>query len=479
MQLTDLQNLELFGKLGAATDAWNRLRGEDNKFASARLGGSSAILLTASGRPLPAVAIDSEEEEPIGSNGALSRGLRYSVDDINWSESATAGLARVLRGEVELSKVALDAAHELTKSGIELRKLQIKDFRKALSGKKGKLLLRAICPAVFDDASALFLTSELIAMLPDIVELQRIALYGRQLFPMKFLNAPGATDYEFSIMEDKGAVAQFTADFSGKVPMVDIGRSPIRRPLRWAWLGCRYSWLELKRWQQARSNGRRLPDFAQARMKGVRQGILKLENTVLFFGGPDGLGLHGVLSSENGIAKNNAGNTLQSLSPVDMLKFMSASVARVVNTTVETPDTIAIGTNNYVTLGTTMFDTGNGPTDKTVLQTLADNLKQFGITEIVRVPELQYRPEVKQFLIDHHKFSAADADKYAGGYQGADVMLTYTRSPEKLAGIVGQDVMQFPPDVTSTETEVKMAMSMGGMEVRYPASADIVLFKAP
>jgi len=475
--IQDPQLLAALGTVLDASNAWDTIRNAETK------NGKGARLLTATGVPLTPVAIDAVEGELIG-NDALkqpvhSRGVRYDVGDVEWSESANNGLYRLLHGEVGLSPIANDAMTALAREGIDLRKMTIPKVREALRSKKAGKILRALCPASLDEASSLFLTTELIAMLPDIVEIQRLPLFGRQLFPMKFLNAPGATDYEFSVMEDKGAVAQFTGDFSGKVPLVDIGRAPIRRPLRWAWLGCRYSWLELKRWQQARSNGSRLPDFAQARLKGVRQGLLKLENTVLFFGGPDGLELRGIVSPENGIQKTAAGNKLNTFSPNDMLKIVSNSVARVVNTAVETPDTIAFGTADYVTLGTTMYDTGQGPTGKTVLQALLENLKQFGITDIVRVPELQYRPEVKQLLIDKHKFSAADAEKYAGGFQGADVMLTYTRDPDKLAGVVGQDVMQFPPDVTSTETEVKMAMSMGGMEVRYPASADIVTFKAP
>jgi len=421
--------------------------------------------LTFTGKPLAPSIVDSQDGEII-THGVTSRGKRWRMsEDITFGSDVGNSLAALRRGDLERSRSAIDTGIDLT------RYKTTGELRKALDGPDGEKVALALCPAVTDDAPGLFLVSELLVHLPEIVRVERQMPLARQLLPMKFLNAPGADGYDFNVIDAYGD-AQWTSNFNGTPPMVGTDRKIIRRPLEYLWMGAQWGLRELWNWQQARSNGLRLPDFATERPRAAREAILRQENLWLMFGGPTGSKIYGVLSPENAIPKSNSAHW-STLSETANLKLIADKVALISATGVEVPTHLYMGVAQYIYYATTMFP----DTQKSLLTILLENLRPLGIQEIVQVPELSYNAALKTALLAK-KYDNETATRYAGGVDGKDAMLILSRNPAKIAGIVGQDVKSLAPEVRSAVTTVTLVMSSGGVEARYPNAHHILTFNA-
>lgn len=429
---------------------------------------------TYSGKPLPRLVVDAAEGEMIV-EGVYSRGRRWDIgDDIGWSADAVQQLAQVCAGFTRRAKSAIDTRLDVASllkhpdGALEALRQRVREDPKwAL----------ALTPAKVDDAQGLFLVGELIHNLPEIVRVERAQPYARQILPMRFLNAPGADSYRFSVIDDYGD-AQWTQGFDGSPPMIGQKRQQIRRPLEYLWMGAQWGLRELMQWQQARANGVRLPDFASDRPRAAREAILRQENLWLLFGGPSNSGILGLLSygsptlSAQKIVVSNSANW-GNLDAAANVKMITDQITAISLDGVELADTILMGIAQYNYYATTQWP----DTDKMILQVLIENLRPLGIKEIAAVPELGFRAPLEAKFLDK-KYDAATAKRYAGGYNSKDCMVVLSRRPEKVAGIVGQDVKTLAPEVRPALTSVTMILSSGGCEVRYPNAHRIVTFDA-
>lgn len=323
-----------------------------------------------------------------------------------------------------------------------------------------------------DAFNNLFVNSELTVMLPDLVEIEKLMPSARDVFPMRMLNAPGAVDYEFRAL-DRRARAEHTATFAGDAPTAAVTSTPIRRPLRWMRSGVKFSWIDIEQWKQARANGSPLPDIVALQTRTAREALLELENIDLFFGNTD-LDITGLLSGNQGINTPNAvANFKNAADPEAAVQALLAGAKRVFTDRFRRDIVIGLGTRDYLYVTTATYLDANGSSaGKSIAAIALERGKDMGVTAILHIPELGFEAGVETYLLGLG-YSAALAEKYAGGLAGKAVMLTMARSPEHARGIVGQDLMQFPPDTTSTETKIQMAMSTGGLEVRQPKALDI------
>lgn len=333
--------------------------------------------------------------------------------------------------------------------------------------------------AALDGLSAIFLQSELTVQLPDLVRVEQQKPSARDILAMRFLNAPGAVDYEFNKFERKGK-AEHTADFRGKVPTASLTRDPIRRPLRWSRSGMSYTWLELQQWSQAKKNGMPLPDFVKEYAEAAREALLELENLDLFFGNTN-LDIHGLLSAENYASAfpTAISNFVNAASPEAAVQLLLTGAKRIFATRRFVADVIMLGTRDYMYITTATYLDSNGTSaGKSIADITLERGKPLGLKAIVHVPELAYDTEMQDYL-ESLGYKNGDEEKYAGGIATKDVMVTMARDPNVSRGICGQDIMQFPPDQTATETTVQLAMSTGGYEVRHPDAIDVQPVNAP
>lgn len=475
--LTSTENLDtnMHAFMRSVADAW---RGEAAAMRDEQTG--RAYHRTFSGKPLPLLVTDADAGEEI-TDGIYSRGRRWDLgEDIGFSADAIQSLQQMATGFLKRSKSAID-------TGLDISQLT-RHPEGALAAFRSKVRedtrwARAITPARVDDAQGLFLVGELIHNLEELVRVERAQPYARQILPMRFLNAPGADSYRFTVLDEYGD-AQWTSNFDGSPPMVGQKRQQIRRPLEYLWMGAQWGLRELMQWQQARVNGVRLPDFATERPRIAREAILRQENLWLFFGGPAGSGILGLLSpnsdpaltptlSGQGIKVKSSVHWANLATPQALVKVITDEITAISQDGVELADTILMPIGLYNYCGTTQWP----DTDKMILSVLIENLRPLGIKEIVAVPELTYRASLEAKFIAK-KYDAATAKRYAGGYNGKDCMVILSRRPEKIAGIVGQDVKSLAPEVRPAVTSVTFIMSSGGCEVRYPNAHRIVTFDA-
>jgi len=385
--------------------------------------------------------------------GSDSRALRADhgvlrADDLQ--------MARALIG-----KVGTDAVDELWRVGSYCDGfLRTVSYASALGG---------------DAFTQLFINSELTVMLPELVEVEKRMPSARDVFSMKFLNAPGAKDYEFRKIDRKGR-AVHTVDFRGDAPTATITSDPIRRPLRWMWSGQVYSWQDIEEWKQARANGSGLPDIIQLQNQTSRESILELESIDLFFG-CKGLGILGLLStndagtaSTQGIALPTAVSNYSALSSELAVAQLLVGVKALFAKRFQRDIVVLLGTRDYSYCATTTYvDANTGSTGESLLQIALKRGKDLGLVAFVHVPEVAFESDVETYLLGLG-YNATEAAKYAGGINSKAVQVTMVRDPAYSRGICGQDLMQFPPDQTAVSTSIKMALSTGGYEVKQPDS---------
>ena len=335
-----------------------------------------------------------------------------------------------------------------------------------------------------DALSSVFIASELTLMLPELVEVEKRLPSMRDFFPVKFLNTPGAKDYEFRTLDKRGR-AVHTATFEGKAPRGIMSSSAIRRPLIWAWSGIEFSWLDLEEMKMARSAGSPLPDLVSTQTQVARESLLDLENLDVFFGSGTGdAKILGLLSqtaantSAQGIPQGTAiANLADAATPEAAVQQLLIGVKAIYNERYRGDVVIALGTRDFVYIGSNTY--GSADTEGPSIYDVA--LKRgapFGLKAIVELPELGYEAEVGTYLASIG-YKAPLTTTYAGGIGGKAVMLTAIKNPEYHRAIVGQDLMQLPPDIASGVTSIPFISSNGGLEVKQPKSMHLQIFNDP
>lgn len=403
------------------------------------------------------------DDAPLGDRARDQlRDMRRSLavlDPRKFSVSASADARGVARSPFSDATVARDI---VKRYGVDnLPRLQ------QLVGLAPELARTVSRLAAADDMTDLFIGSELIVGAPDIIRVEHRRPYARELLPMRSLNAPGALAYESQSFDRRGK-AEHTTNFRGRAPTATVSRAVKIRPLVWLRAGMSWSWMEIQQWMQARSNGAPLPDFVREQQDAAREATLELENIDLLFGN-ETFEIQGLLSAANGIPGLSEAATTNLVNLADGEARVAAILAgakTVFETELEEPEFVAMGTRDYVYASTTAYDSSN-PNGETVLEVALKRGKLLGVKAIVRIPELGYSAEVKTYL-QGLGYDSATAEKYAGGVGALAVIATLTRNPRKMRGIIGQDLMQLPPDRTSTETSVQVCMSTGGVEVLVP-----------
>lgn len=418
------------------------------------------------------------------------RSRRYDpVEDVTFNSAAQANFRELRRNlqalarSTQLPKFLRDGgdgrvAADATVAQAIVKKFGTEDLHRLrrvlfMSDAAAKTVSRFAALDAMDD---LFLASELVIQSPDIVEIEKRRPFARELLPMRNLNALGATSYELSTIE-KRARAEFVANLGGRPPTANMKRKSMRRPLYLMRSGMMWDLMDLERWKQARSAGAPLPDFVNEQRDAAREALLELESYTLIFGHDD-LDIIGLLDEKNGIPQPAAiANFADAASGEEAVAMLLSGANAIFATNKEVPELIGLGTRDYLYVTQTAYEATSGD-GRSIAQVALDRGKDLGLKAIVRVPEFGRNEEVKAYLIEVG-YDNDTAEKYAGGIDGKDVMVTWSKNPAKLRGITGIDLRQLPPDRTSTETSVQMIMSTGGVEVRFPRSAHIQKINAP
>lgn len=334
-----------------------------------------------------------------------------------------------------------------------------------------------------DSMTGVFIGSELTLQLPELVEIEKRKPSARDFFPIKFLNTPGAKDYEFRKL-DRKARAEHTATFEGKAPRVTFTSEPIKRPLIWAWSGLSFSWLDVEEWKLARANGSPIPEIVGLQSETAREALLDLESIDLFFGSGSGpAAVLGLLSqsggaSAQGIPQPTAiANFADAADAEEAVQALLTGVRAIKQARYRGDIVIALGTRDFIYITSNTYD-ANDTVGTSIYDVALARGKALGLSAIVELPELGYEAEVATYLADIG-YKAPLTTTYAGGIGGKAVMLTAVRDPNYHRGIVGQDLMALPPDKTSTSTSIAYVAQNGGLEVKQPLSMHLQIVNDP
>lgn len=334
-----------------------------------------------------------------------------------------------------------------------------------------------------DSMTGVFIGSELTLQLPELVEVEKRKPSARDFFPIKFLNTPGAKDYEFRKI-DRKARAEHTATFGGQAPRALFTSEPIKRPLVWAWSGLSFTWLEIEEWKLARANGSPIPELVGFQSEASREALLDLESVDMFFGfGTGPARILGLLSQTGGASAQSIpqptaiANFADATDPEDAVQALLTGVRAIKAARYRGDIVIALGTRDFIYVTSNTYSSSDGPGPSIYDVALARG-KPLGLSAIVELPELGYEAEVATYL-GEIGYKAPLTTTYAGGIGGKAVMLTAIRDPKVHRGIVGQDLMALPPDKTSTTTSIAYVAQNGGLEVKQPKAMHIQVLNDP
>lgn len=372
----------------------------------------------------------------------------------------------------------------------------------------------------FDAAPNLFLYRELQRVLPELVEIElRRSDTARAIFPIENLGQVGISSFSWQQIDDRSPEAEWADPGSDRpVPGVRFTRTEQARPIRPMRHGFTLNWFMMEQLAAARANGQ--PDLRiEARsLEESRLQCLRLENRTIVFGAPS-QGILGLLTQNVGVADpvdvdpnnplNNAQGIPQVGTPVagtwlsevfpgaagtgeEMYNIITQTFTATAEETdeVERPDTIVLGTQDYININRTIYHGVNADSTESVAQVILRNMRPLGLRAIQWLPELGFRTVLRdRLLAKDDRFAAVNdrgiggqtfASTYAGGLAERNCMLIYKRDARKSAIVVGHDLLVRPPVMAGADNEqTTVWLFSGGFLVKKPRSMRIVVAPAP
>lgn len=334
---------------------------------------------------------------------------------------------------------------------------------------------------LLDNAPNIFIAEETIRQTGEIEEEKLVELSARDLLPSVTYNTFLET-YRYDRMSAKIngiAMPSNMVGFAerGVKQSGDVDRVPVYKPLHWFESGASWEWFELERIAEARGNGMPNLDIVNERMRMARLQHELTYNNVALFGWP-ALKLTGVLDSPD-LAAQTTGAAQQlgaNSDPAEDLAVFVTAFTSILNSSVniEKPDTIALGTEAFIYINTTLyFDVSSGVT-RTLASVIMEQLGPLGLKDILWIPEMEYRTEQDSMWENEMGFSADLAQRWAGGIGAENVMLIFRRSAETGRMVVGKPIAARPQETVQDRTTVRLVQSLGSFDVRRPKSFAII-----
>lgn len=298
-----------------------------------------------------------------------------------------------------------------------------------------------------DDVGAAFFQRELELIKARSYDVLYADLPARNLFPVSNEGGLAITSITYRTYDKVGA-AKLINNYAKDLPRVDIGGKETTIPVKE--IGIAYAYT-IKEIAASQLTGRGLE---QRRANVAARAVEEEVNDIAFFGRADA-GLPGFLTNPNIpviTVVNGAGGTPQwvTKTPDEILFDINDLFADVFENTLmkERADTLLLPPQQWVYISSTPRASNS---DTTILAYIVANSPfLMSMDDVIPVNELA-----------------------GAGTAGVDIMVAYTRSPEKLELEIPSELQFLAPQEVGLELEINGMASIGGVNIYYPLSIAI------
>lgn len=293
-----------------------------------------------------------------------------------------------------------------------------------------------------DAAGDIFFARQLEFVQAKVYEYQYPALKAFELIPITYNVSPGA-EYVTTTQFQSVGRARIIQSYADDLPEAGLYGTQLTNPIQSIGTSYRYSHQEIRAAQYANIE---LPlRLAQA----ARRANDQLVNNLAFFGNPT-TGMTGLFNNPNVPtqtvpADGTGGNTeWTTKTPDQILRDMNLIVNQIVvnSNEVEMPNTLLLPLEQYTLIASTPRSPNS---DTTILNYFLMNNPY--ITAVVPVPQLN-----------------------EAGTGGADIMVAYDRSQEKLEMVIAMPFTQYNPQERNLEFVIPCESRFGGVSIFFPMS---------
>lgn len=294
--------------------------------------------------------------------------------------------------------------------------------------------------------TAVFFARQLTSIKARSFDVQYAELKFRQLFPVSN-EAPAGAETIIFYTYDQSAMAKLIGNYADDIPLAEIGgkETPIR--VKGSALGFEVTAQDLRASAMA---GNSIPD---RKTNAVTRGHEELLNEIAFFGS-DADGLIGLFNNPNipiGAVPNGAGGNPEwsTKSPDEILADMFSITNDIWSDTlmIEQPNTLLLPPEQYKLIESTPR---SDVSDTTIMQFFVANSRFIGMDGIIPVNEMT-----------------------GAGTAGADVMVAYNRSPDKMQLEIPMELFWHPEQRRNLSLFVPSEVRFAGLNVYYPGSVKI------
>lgn len=296
-----------------------------------------------------------------------------------------------------------------------------------------------------DASDSIFFSRELEHIKARSYDVQYQDLLAREMFPTSDEAGAHATSITYRTY-DRVGMAKIISNYAKDLPRADVTGKETTSPVRVIGLSFGYNIAEIT---SSNATGKSLE---QRRANAVQRGTEETIDKIAWFG-DSAHGLPGFLTNPNvpnGAVAPGAGGTTEwtSKTPREILDDVNDLFASVFETTLqkERADTLMLPTAQWSHIVTTPR---SDSTETTIINYIVQNSPYLNsVADVKPVPEMK-----------------------GAGTGGTDLMVAYTRSPDKLTLEVPLELQFLAAQERGLEVEVPSWAKVGGVIIYYPLSA--------
>lgn len=361
-----------------------------------------------------------------------------------------------------------------------------------------------------DDAANLFLRRELTRIMARIVEIEKRKEDHRSAFPVENFSQIGLTSFAWEqIQADSPEAVAADPNNDSPTPTVSLEVAEQLRRFQGFKHGFNVPWYEAQQIAAARANGAPDRQVNARKAKESKEQLMRAEARVVYHG-LRAKNLTGLLSQTDDAdvdpidadpltpAKNlqkipqvatpvtgkwlSNANGLTQGTPAEMRDILVKGYTAVgaVTDNVERPDTIGLGTEDFISVHATNFRDGSSSVTESVADVAMKQLRPMGLRAIRWEPQLGHRPQLgtklaaKDSAFGNPASLTSLATKYSGGLFKRNVMSVYARDVDKLSIVLAHDVLMRPPEIVNGNELVTLWLFLHGLLVKQPQSVRLV-----
>jgi hypothetical protein len=336
---------------------------------------------------------------------------------------------------------------------------------------------------VLDSAPGIFLFTELLKRTERLIEEDFTELWARQIFPVLSLNT-WLPQWSFERIDDRTEMPQYVdvTYLPSNAPRGSENRAAALRNLAFWHHAASWSNIELMRYAEGIANGAPNIKLDQRRTNAAVRMMNVKEDLLTFFGDPD-VDILGLFSPEaqTGIERVPSGGQFGSGTTEQDRELLTRQVKQIFIDTeaVLRPNTIMLSVASWAYVVDKRYGDAANASNETVLQAADATLRQFGITDILLVPEVGWSQKEEDRL-KAHGIADAEAERLAGGLDGEQTMVIMKRDPDVLEMVEAKKLIMYPArETVNDRVEARMLAGGGGLAVYKPEGVKIVTDVGP